>query len=61
MKSTPPTENRPLSETTADMRKFLLRGNINKAAGPDNIPGRELKTCADQLVDGITDIFNISL
>ena len=61
VRSTPPPEDRPLSVATADVRKLLLRVNINKAAGPDNIPGRELKTCADQLVDGITDIFNISL
>ena len=34
---------------------------MNKAAGPDNIPGCVLKTWANQLVDVITDIFNISL
>ncbi len=37
---------------------------MSKAAGPDlmlNIPGRVLRTCANQLVDVITDIFNISL
>ena len=28
-----------------------LRGIINKAAGPDNIPDRVLKTCVDQLAD----------
>ncbi|KAK1805713.1 hypothetical protein P4O66_001979 [Electrophorus voltai] len=32
-----------------------------KAAGPDNIPGRVLRECADQLADVLTDIFNISL
>ncbi|KAK1803181.1 hypothetical protein P4O66_021705, partial [Electrophorus voltai] len=32
-----------------------------KAAGPDNIPGRVLRECADQLADVLTDIFKISL
>ena len=59
--STPPPEELPLSVSTADVRRILLRVNMNKAAGPDNIPGRVLKTCANQLVDVITDIFNISL
>ena len=31
------------------------------AAGPDNIPGCALKTCANQLVDVITHIFNMLL
>ncbi|KAK3516544.1 hypothetical protein QTP70_021739 [Hemibagrus guttatus] len=35
--------------------------NPRKSAGPDNIPGRELRECADQLADVFTDIFNISL
>ncbi len=43
VESTPPPEDRALSVTRADVRKIQLRVNINKAAGPDNIPG--LKTC----------------
>ncbi len=35
--------------------------NIRKAAGPDGIPGRFLKTCAHQLAGVFTDIFNLSL
>ncbi len=35
--------------------------NTRKAAGPDNIPGRVLKDCAEQLTDVLTDIFNTSL
>ncbi|XP_063344797.1 interferon-induced very large GTPase 1-like [Pelmatolapia mariae] len=35
--------------------------NPRKAAGPDNIPGRVLRECAEQLADVLTDIFNISL
>ncbi|XP_059819192.1 uncharacterized protein LOC132390609 [Hypanus sabinus] len=37
------------------------RVNPGKAGGPDNIPGRVLKECADALADVLTDIFNISL
>lgn len=33
-----------------------LRVNVSTAAGPDNIPGNVLETCANRLVDGITDI-----
>ncbi|PJG57305.1 hypothetical protein, partial [Aeromonas cavernicola] len=45
----------------ADVRKTLCRVNPRKAAGPDNIPGRVLRGCADQLAEVLTDIFNISL
>ena len=41
--STPPPDDGPLSVTTADVRKILPRVNMNKAAGPDNIPGHVLK------------------
>ena len=61
VKSAPPPEDRPLSVSTVDVRKVLLKVNMSKAAGPDNIPGRVLKTCANQLVDVIADIFNMSL
>ncbi len=61
VKSTPPPEDRPLSVSTADVRRTLMRVNISKAPGPDSIPGHVLRTCANQLVDVITDIFNISL
>ena len=45
----------PLS--VADVSKV----NIHKAAGPDGLPGRVLKACANQLASGFTDIFNLSL
>ncbi len=61
VESTPPPEDRALSVTRVDVRKILLRVNINKAARPDNIPACVLKTRASQLADVITDIFNISL
>ncbi len=61
VKSTLPPEDLPLSVSTADVRRTLLTVNMSKATGPDNIPVRVLITCANQLVDVITDIFNISL
>ncbi|KAI4879698.1 hypothetical protein NFI96_007535 [Prochilodus magdalenae] len=60
-KTTPPPDDQVLCLTAADVRKTLCRVNPRKAAGPDNIPGRVLKECADQLTDVFTDIFDISL
>uniref|UniRef100_A0A669BQX1 Reverse transcriptase domain-containing protein n=1 Tax=Oreochromis niloticus TaxID=8128 RepID=A0A669BQX1_ORENI len=60
-KSTPPQKDQVLCLTTAEVRKTLRRVNPRKAAGPDNIPGRVLRECAEQLADVLTDIFNISL
>ncbi|KAK3510725.1 hypothetical protein QTP70_015979 [Hemibagrus guttatus] len=37
------------------------RVNPRKSAGPDNIPGRVLRECAEQLADVFTNIINISL
>ncbi|KAK3574278.1 hypothetical protein QTP86_004369 [Hemibagrus guttatus] len=48
-------------ESTADVRKTLCSVNPEKAAGPDNIPDRVLRECAEQLAEVFTDIFNISL
>lgn len=39
----------------------LRRVNLRKAAGPDYIPGRVLRECADQLAGIFTDILNTSL
>ncbi|KAI3374042.1 hypothetical protein L3Q82_022595 [Scortum barcoo] len=47
-------QGRPLCRT-------LKRINTRKAPGPDGIPGRALKVCADQLADVFADIFNLSL
>ncbi|KAK3507307.1 hypothetical protein QTP70_013563 [Hemibagrus guttatus] len=60
-KTIPPPEDQVLCLTTADVRKTLCRVTPWKAAGPDNIPGRVLRECAEQLADVFTDIFNISL
>ncbi|XP_072911359.1 uncharacterized protein [Hemitrygon akajei] len=60
-KSTPPANDQVLCLSVADVRRTLFRVNPRKAAGPDNIPGRVLRGCADQLADVLTDIFSISL
>lgn len=44
-----------------DVRRIPLSVNMTKPAGHENISGCVLKTCADQLADGIADVFNISL
>ncbi len=51
--------SKPLSP--ANLRKTLSRINRCKAADSDNIPGRVLKECAEQLTDVLTDIFNTLL
>ncbi len=43
------------------VRRELKRVNVRKAAGPDGITGRVLRSCADQLVGLFTSIFNESL
>ncbi|KAI5612709.1 hypothetical protein C0J50_4441 [Silurus asotus] len=60
-KTIPPPSDQVLCLTTAKVRKTLCRVNPRKSAGPDNIPGRVLRECAEQLADVFTDIFNISL
>ncbi|GAA6109013.1 uncharacterized protein LOC113663549 isoform X1, partial [Tachysurus ichikawai] len=60
-KTIPPTDDQVLCLSTADVRRSLCRVNPRKAAGPDNIPGRVLRECAEPLADVFTDIFNISL
>ncbi len=42
-------------------RRALKRVNVRKAAGPDGITGRVLRSCADQLAGLFTSIFNESL
>ncbi len=56
-----PHNGQALCLSPADVRKTLSTINPRKAAGPDNIPGRVLKDCAEQLTDVLTDIFNTSL
>eukprot|EP00061_Rhincodon_typus_P014864 g42209.t1 len=49
------------SVTASDVRSVFLGINPKKATGPDGVPGRALRSCADQLVEVFTDIFNLSL
>ncbi len=44
-----------------EVRRALKGVNIRKAAGPDGITGRVLRSCADQLAGLFTSIFNESL
>ena len=39
---------------------ILTRVTARKAAGPDAVPGRVLRACAEQLAGVFTDIFNMS-
>ena len=56
-----PPDDQVLSPSSASVRRSLSRINSRKAAGPDNIPGRVLKDCAEEITDVLTDIFNTSL
>ncbi len=51
----------PVSGKEDDVRRELKRVNVRKAAGPDGITGRVLRSCADQLAGLFTSIFNESL
>ncbi len=44
-----------------EVRRELRGVNVRKAAGPDGITGRVLRSCADQLAGLFTSIFNESL
>ena len=61
----PPTRPAPkdcgLSFSMADASKTFKRVNPRKAAGPDGIPSRVLRACADQLAGVFTDIFNLPI
>ncbi|KAK3543634.1 hypothetical protein QTP70_025993 [Hemibagrus guttatus] len=60
-KTIPPPEDQVPCLTRANVRTTLCRVNPPKAAGPDNMPGRVLRECAEQPADVFTDIFNNSL
>ena len=57
----PATKTCGVSFTADDVSKTFKRINHRKAAGPDGIPSRVLRVCADQLAGVFTDIFNQSL
>ncbi|XP_059837227.1 uncharacterized protein LOC132400275 [Hypanus sabinus] len=50
-----------ISDSEADVRLSLTRVNTRNPEGPDGVPGKALKTCANQLVGVFKDIFNLSL
>uniref|UniRef100_A0A672HXF0 Reverse transcriptase domain-containing protein n=1 Tax=Salarias fasciatus TaxID=181472 RepID=A0A672HXF0_SALFA len=60
-KAPPPPDDQVLKLSPDSVRRFLKGTNVLKAPGPDNIPGRILRDCAEELTDVFTDIFNISL
>ncbi|XP_065145714.1 uncharacterized protein [Paramisgurnus dabryanus] len=60
-KALPCLDNATLQLDPGDVRRTLQKVNPRKASGPDNIPGRVLRDCANSLTDALTDIFNISL
>ncbi|WP_227487704.1 hypothetical protein, partial [Nocardioides malaquae] len=47
--------------TEQDVTKCLKGCNPKKSPGPDNLSGRLLKTCAEQLGPILNFIFNLSL
>ncbi len=55
------SDNHVITVSEDEVWRALKRVNIRKAAGPDGITGRVLRSCADQLADLFTSIFNESL
>ncbi len=51
----------PLIINAQGIYKLLSKLNTSKAIGPDNIPTRILKECAQELAPGLTTIFQLSL
>ncbi|KAK3519750.1 hypothetical protein QTP70_003896 [Hemibagrus guttatus] len=60
-KTIPPPNDQVLCLSTADVKRTVCRVIPQKSAGSDNIPGRVLRECGEQLADVFTDIFNIFL
>ena len=51
----------PIKIRTEGVQKLLSKVNPSKASGPDNIPNRILKECAEQLAPGLSVIFQRSI
>ena len=51
----------PLQITVGGVTKLLKSLKTNKASGPDGLPNRILKECAEELSPALTAIFNQSL
>ncbi|KAK0152183.1 RNA-directed DNA polymerase from mobile element jockey [Merluccius polli] len=61
-----PNRNHPPSSHTLtvqaqDVKRELRKVNPRKTTGPDGVPGKILRACADQLAQVFTTIFNLSL
>ncbi len=54
------SDNHVITVSEDEVRRALKRVNVRKAAGPDGITGRVLRSCADQLARLFTSIFNES-
>ena len=61
IEGTPSPDMHHFSVTVQGVKKLLLDLDTHKAAGPDNIPTRYLKDCADELAPAITLIYQASL
>ena len=57
----PTTKDCGLSFSVTDVSKTFKHVNPLKAAGPNCIPSRVFRACADQLAGVFTDMFNLSL
>ncbi len=55
------SDNHVITVSEEEVQRALKRVNVRKAAGPDGITGRVLRSCADQLAGLFTSIFNESL
>ena len=51
----------PIKIKTEGVQKLLAHINPSKASGPDNIPNRILKECANQLAPSLSIIFQLSI
>ena len=51
----------PISATVGGVAKLLKNLNASKASGPDDIPSRVLKLCAEQIAPTLCNIFQKSL
>jgi len=54
-------EDYVLQLSESEVRRTFRRVKAGKAAGPDGVPPRVFKTCADQLAPVFSDIFNASV
>ena len=61
MRASAVPEDCVITLSAANVSKTFKQVNIHKAAGPDVLPGRVIRACADQLASVFTDIFYLSL